>query len=630
MECPHCCAENDQRRAADALEEIAHRSSRERESYTVSEPSKSKLVESQELAGHAEARFRMNDLRGAVQLITEAIELHPTFVSFYLQRARYFSSQGKKNEAVSDLRYSFEKENETLAEVERQLETDTLHELTSLRTELQKLIHEFKDNAKESAKHSKAQLEAEIETMRLKFSRKSLHSVVKDVEDNLQEVIQLIENNKYLDLLKVPALANTAKSQATKLIKLMDDTEKEAKVYLSKAEQQFQVVFSSRSQEFASTEMQEAQENLKQAKNAFATRELESYSKSIEFSKRAISLTDLVSRKIESQKQARELLSKAEQILHACLSQNISQFAPNEVSIAQNGLEEARLLFQSHKIENYSKSIESSKKVISELQKVEKIAKVAQENQAQTRRILRQTIWFIGVSVVIIIAVLAGQEYSMYSSYKDGIDAYTDLDYSSAIKKFEDIKHKKSLFEGDRYYKEITPMLYDSYHQIAKQYIQKGQWQSAKYEIDKLLFEAPNYLVSEDVSQEINYQQGIGEMKNRNWDTAMNFFQLVGKKYKSTTKFIEECKKEIPSVISDGEIKKLIIDYYYFESKKYYRMTRINELKVVYKSYYERLAHVEYEWERPGLYGVLGSGNDKKTFTLVFRKPRWEVTSSTH
>jgi predicted NBD/HSP70 family sugar kinase len=376
--------------------------------------------------------------------------------------------------------------------------------------------------------------------------------------------------------------------------------------------------------------MQEAQENLKQAKNAFATRELESYSKSIEFSKRAISLTDLVSRKIESQKQARELLSKAEQILHACLSQNISQFAPNEVSIAQNGLEEARLLFQSHKIENYSKSIESSKKVISELQKVEKIAKVAQENQAQTRRILRQTIWFIGVSVVIIIAVLAGQEYSMYSSYKDGIDAYTDLDYSSAIKKFEDIKHKKSLFEGDRYYKEITPMLYDSYHQIAKQYIQKGQWQSAKYEIDKLLFEAPNYLVSEDVSQEINYQQGIGEMKNRNWDTAMNFFQLVGKKYKSTTKFIEECKKEIPSVISDGEIKKLIIDYYYFESKKYYRMTRINELKVVYKSYYERLAHVEYEWERPGLYGVLGSGNDKKTFTLVFRKPRWEVTSSTH
>jgi hypothetical protein len=87
MECPYCRAEDDQRRAADALEDIAYRSKRDSETYTTSEPTKSRLVESQELARHAEERFRMNDLLGAVQLITEAIELQPKFVSFYLQRA---------------------------------------------------------------------------------------------------------------------------------------------------------------------------------------------------------------------------------------------------------------------------------------------------------------------------------------------------------------------------------------------------------------------------------------------------------------------------------------------------------------------------------------------------------------
>jgi WD40 repeat protein len=415
MECPECCEEHDIREASYAaqdalieakrqtkiLEDLADQRERESERETA----RSKSIEAQELARLAEERFRMNDLRGAVQLITQAIEIQPTFVSFYLQRARYFACQDKKDQAISDLRYSFKTDKEVLLEIENQLKTGKLSELISLKPDLENLIREFKDSARKAAIQSKSQVESGIKSMRLKFSEKPLPDFVEEVEREFREIVKLIENDLYFDLLNVPKLAEGTKNKAAKAIERKNDVEKQARESLLQVEQRFQAIFSSRVQEFASNEVQEVQTNLQEAKRLFQTQALENFQKSIEFSRRAITATDVISRKIDSEKQAREFLSQAEQRLQISFSSQVLEFAPNEIKVVQSNIAEAKQLYQTHISENYLKCNELSKKAINEIQRAENITQQALAIR-QTKRAKKRKITLALSGVVILISIL--------------------------------------------------------------------------------------------------------------------------------------------------------------------------------------------------------------------------------
>jgi len=159
-ECPHCWAEQLPMMEADALEDQLRQSRKPSTTYDVpSAPTKSKFVENQEKehfalekAKLAEERFRMDDLSGAAQLITKAIELQPSFAPFYFQRARYFFLLGKKDQTVSDLHQFFTANHENFVDVENQLRMGVLDDnFSSKKTEFEALIHEMLENAEKNA-----------------------------------------------------------------------------------------------------------------------------------------------------------------------------------------------------------------------------------------------------------------------------------------------------------------------------------------------------------------------------------------------------------------------------------------------------------------------------------------------
>lgn len=341
-ECSACWAEHQQTEAAyaqqDALIEAKKQTkiledlAEQRESESERETARSKSIEAQELARLAEERFRMDDLRGAVQLISQAIEIQPTFVSFYLQRARYLVRQGKEYDAISDLSFSFKKDKEVLVDFENQIKIGNLNDFISLKSELEVLIQEFKDEARKVAVQSKSHAEAEIERMRLKFTERPFPDFIEEVENSFRRIVILTESNSYLELLRVPKLSEETKNKATKAIALKDDAEKKAKESLAKAEQKAEAILSSQVQKIVPNEVQAARNYLEQAKQFFQTHSFVNFQKSIEFSDRVIQEIQKVGKLLADLRQPLEQkLNEKESVLYKKLS-SITDKYNNEIS----------------------------------------------------------------------------------------------------------------------------------------------------------------------------------------------------------------------------------------------------------------------------------------------------------
>lgn len=154
-DCPECRASWDirdvahytartaeaQSRLAAATEIEARERTRQRQSAEVTQ---SEIIEvgSQQRAVLAEQRYEMADTAGAIQLITEAIQRRGDFASFYIQRSRYYASQGQTELATRDLETAFNLNPEVLLDLERRLETHTLEEYGAMLQGLSAAIDE--------------------------------------------------------------------------------------------------------------------------------------------------------------------------------------------------------------------------------------------------------------------------------------------------------------------------------------------------------------------------------------------------------------------------------------------------------------------------------------------------------
>lgn len=300
-ECPECSAAEDIYEASWAARETAEETKKQtriledlayQREQQLDEAAKklvqSKFIESQEMARLAEERFRMGDLLGALQLINKAIESESSFTSFYYQRARYLATQGKTEQAVSDLRNFCRATPENFVEVENQLKSGKLNEFSSIKSDFEALIHQIKGHARTQARDAISIVEAEAAKMRSKFKEGPAPDFVDRAVRSLSRLKQLGENDSYVALLGMPKIAEEVRNEIEQAKSRYDDLQNRARESLAKAELKLKLISTSRGNEFAPEKLHSSQNNLTEAKKLFQNPSYNTLLRCLEISEQAI------------------------------------------------------------------------------------------------------------------------------------------------------------------------------------------------------------------------------------------------------------------------------------------------------------------------------------------------------
>jgi len=294
-DCPYCVEEMERDYQTQLLEKIAYNSSRSSTSISVPTPevdaqqqAQNRLRESQEMARLAEERFLIPDLIGALKFVSQAIEIEPSFVPFYYQRARYLASQGRKEQAISDLRTFCRANSENFIELENQFKTGKLNEFPSIKPEFETLIHEIKGNARIKANYAISSVEAEAAKMRVKFKEKPVPEFVNNAENSLSKLKQSGESDSYIAVLEVPKTAEEVKNEVRRASVRYDNLQNRTRESLANAELKLRLISTSRGHEFTSEKLQSSQNNFEEAKKLFQNPSFSNLSKCLEFSENAI------------------------------------------------------------------------------------------------------------------------------------------------------------------------------------------------------------------------------------------------------------------------------------------------------------------------------------------------------
>ncbi len=294
MECPKCCAEHDLREAADTARDILQETRRQnsiREDIASSSSAVSDKDSAQHKASFAEERLRMGDLRGAVQLITDAIALDPKFLSFYLQRAKYLVRQDKGDKALSDLCHVFTADPEILVEMENQQKAGRLNEFAPIKNDLEVTIKGFRKTARETAIRSLAETEKEIKRMREAFSQKNWPDFVKKADDEYQRLIAIAQSDSYLDLLQMPKRAQENLKAASEAIKMSPSELEKKRLYelKKKTEEVLKSISTTYKNESAEADVLfgEAEYLVKESKKKLAVDSIDAYTEALALAREA-------------------------------------------------------------------------------------------------------------------------------------------------------------------------------------------------------------------------------------------------------------------------------------------------------------------------------------------------------
>lgn len=255
QECPECCAEEDNYKGSVAAQETAAEIKKQnkflqeqaeyrRKEYKAREEREQELEEerdelerelealrderleeqqllgSQKFAVYAEERYRMNDLPGAIQLITQSIHLNPSFLSFYYQRAKYFIIMGLLSEALDDIKHCLTTDPKQYVYYENKLRQNDFGEFQKLSFELTSLINSIKDNATSVALDSIKICEAQLKLLDAHYQQKPYPDPCKTIDDDFIKVNNIFKEDSYQSLLTIPKLAQAIQDKIQSAIKI--------------------------------------------------------------------------------------------------------------------------------------------------------------------------------------------------------------------------------------------------------------------------------------------------------------------------------------------------------------------------------------------------------------------------
>jgi len=204
MECPECWAEHEANETAsqikeqtDILKKIAYQKTSE------SSPS-SPIIESQEFARLANERFKIDDTYGAIQLISKAIIIYPSFPSFYIQRANYYLAQDSSLDAIADIKKAVIQDSGYYTDLKNRISSNNLSYLSPIKNEISSLLNELKDNARQIAKNSLDLVKIELEKSYKIFTSKKSLIHIEESKNSYNKVLHDFSQDAYLSYLKIP------------------------------------------------------------------------------------------------------------------------------------------------------------------------------------------------------------------------------------------------------------------------------------------------------------------------------------------------------------------------------------------------------------------------------------------